>query len=597
MRSARLLGGRQSWLSFAALTLVCGWFCLWHLGAVSFIDPDEGMYGGIARAIAETGDWITPRFDGIRYLNKPPLLFWLSALTFNIFGPSEWGVRLWSALPALGSALLVSVIGTYLYGGIGGIFSALIFASSLGTFLYSHMTLTDPLLVFSLTLAMTAAVNALSAGERSAHEQRNTAHPALLFYLSLGIGALSKGLPAVLLPAAILGLFGFLNLSSGKILYRALVANRYAAMGIALWLLIVAPWHVLAARANPGFARYYLLDNHFLRFATGKSLIEDDVSVTTPMFLVLSLFWFLPWSLLLPAALTRSWIKLKAVGGDRDLLPVLWAFVVLAFFSISSSKLEDYALPALPAFSLLVGGWWAERLKVQEPRSMQWPAVALLIFALLATALFHWGPKLTVSELFSLSTIMGYYRTIRSQGFDFPLSAGPLADILVRAGLTLLLGIAAATWLMTFARARAAFAALLVTSAGLFFLLFRLVVILEPYHSSKLLAEALKNRAAAADLILHEDPLEYSGGLAYYTGRRIYIVNGRRGSLEFGSRYPDAKEIFLDDDGFVKLWGRDKKVFFVTRLPADRSVVRLLSHDGVVFLGQYGARRLYANRE
>ena len=586
----------RTWLLYSFLAALCGWFCFWRLGGVSFIDPDEGMYGSIARAMAESGDWVTPRFDGVRYLNKPPLLFWLSALTFKILGPSEWGVRLWSALPSFGTALLVGFMARRIYGSRAGLFSALIFASSVGTIVYSHMTITDPLFVLSLTLAMTAVVLSLTA------EAKATA-PAglpLLFYSALAVGALTKGAPAVLLPLGIIIILGVLNIAAAKIFYRSFIANRYAVIGIALWFAIVAPWHVLAARANPGFAQYYFLDNQLRRFATGKSLIEDDVSATTTMFLLLALVWYLPWSLLLPASLKAALAKEEAThAGSAALrrLPLLWAFVVLGFFSLSSSKLEHYSLPALPALALIVGGWWTERLARPSTRSFQWPSFALLAFAALGTALYHWSPDLIPAELFNLSTVMGYYRTLRAQGYAFPFAAAPLTDIIVRAGLTLLLGIAAVTWLVSFARVKSAFAALLIASAGIFLLLFRLIVLLEPYHSSKPVADAVLQRATDADMILHEDPLEYSGGLVYYTNRRVYIVNGRRGSLEFGSRFPDAAELFLDSAGLVRLWGSEKRVFFVTRLPPERSALRLVPHGAFVFLGQYGARRLYTNRE
>jgi 4-amino-4-deoxy-L-arabinose transferase-like glycosyltransferase len=586
----------RTWPSYSLLIALCGWFCFWHLGGVSFIDPDEGMYGSIARAMAESGDWITPRFDGVRYLNKPPLLFWLSALTFKTFGPSEWGVRLWSALPAFGTALLVALIARLTYGRPAGMFSAPIFASSVGTFVYAHMTLTDPLFILSLTLGMTAGVLALVADGTSTPR----AGPPLLFYFALGFGALTKGAPAVLLPVGIFVILGVFNIAAAKILYRSLIANRYAALGIALGFAIVAPWHILAARANPGFAQYYFLDNQLRRFATGKSLIEDDVSVTTPMFLILALVWFLPWSLLLPAAFKAAWAKEDAPQAGRAALrrlPLIWAVVVLGFFSLSSSKLEHYSLPALPALALIVGGWWTERLAHPATRPFQWPALALLVFAALATALFHWGPTVSTADLFNFSTMMGYYRTIRSQGYAFPSGAAALTEIIVRAGLTLLLGIAAAAWLASFARVKSAFAALLIAAAGIYLLLFRLIVLLEPYHSSKPVADAVLQRAEAADLILHEDPLEYSGGLVYYTNRRVYIVNGRRGSLEFGARFPDVAELFLDSADLARLWGSDKRIFFVTRLPPEQSALRLVPHGAFVFLGEYGARRLYTNRE
>jgi 4-amino-4-deoxy-L-arabinose transferase-like glycosyltransferase len=597
----------DKWKQLAVILAVCAWFSFRGIGSVGFIDPDEGMYGSIAREMAESGDWITARFDGVRYLNKPPLLFWLSALTLKIFGPSEWGVRLWSALPAFGTALLIWALGSSLYGAAGGFFSVLIFSSTVGISLYSHVTLTDLLLVFSMSLAIAAAARSacravFESGSGKLRDSRAAAEP-LLFYLGLALGVLSKGLAGLLMPAAIVGAFSMIKPNSGKAIYRRLIADRYALIGALLFFVLVTPWHVLAARNNVGFAQYYLLDNQFLRYLKGGTLIEDDVSVTTPMFLVLSLVWFLPWSALLPVVLKHTVLEINsspASDNGRKLLPMIWAAVILLFFSLSSSKLEHYSLPALPALSLMTGGWWAERLRSPRPtaRRARYLAVGSLLIALVGMMLLYTGVSPNVPGLsHALSEVMGYYRAIEAQGLDFPVDIPPLVKMIAAIGLTLLVGISAAALLLTFNRVWAGFFVFLLTSAGIFLLLFHIVLLLEPYHSTKPIAEAILARSQPHDLIVHEDPLEYSGGLSFYTGRRIYIVNGKRGSLEFGSRYPEARDVFLDTETLTKIWNGPSRIFLVTRLPPARSVVRLLPERDVYRAGQFGARWLYTNRD
>jgi 4-amino-4-deoxy-L-arabinose transferase-like glycosyltransferase len=594
----------DSWKQLAIIAAVCAWFSFWGIGSVSFIDPDEGMYGTIAREMAAGGDWITPRFNGVRYLNKPPLLFWLSALTFKISGPSEWGVRLWSALPAFGAALLVWLMGTWLYGSPGGFFSALIFSSAVGIFLYSHVTLTDLLLVFTVSLAVTAAMSSLRADDSnvrfSGQRNRREVGATLFFYLALALGVLAKGLVAVLLGAAIIGIFALIC-GRADAVYRSLVANRYALGGVVLFFIFVAPWHILAIRENPGFFQYYLLDNQLLRYVKGGSLIEDDVSVTTRAFLLLSLVWFLPWSLLLPVVVRGLFKIARAFSPAHDLrlLPPLWALTVLIFFSLSSSKLEHYSLPALPALSLMTGGWWAQRLALNKPAAKpgRYLALGFLTIAVTGIVMLLFGFAPTAPNLSNaLSGIMGYYRAMRAQGYDIPIAAESFFTIGVGAGLTVLAGLSVAALLLTFNRVYAAFFAFLLTSAGIFILLFHLLLLLEPYHSSKPIAEAILPRLQPHDVLLHEDPLEYSGGLAYYTGRRIYVINGKRGSLEFGSRYPEAQDLFLDTEMLGRLWDGERKLFFLTRLPRERSAVRLLPQQEVVLLGQFGARWLYTNK-
>src|SRR3990172_5721055 len=255
-------GERRLWGSLSLVVVL--WFLFWGIGSVSFLDPDEGMYGSIAREMAETGDWITPRFNGVRYLEKPPLHFWLSALTTYWFGPSEWGVRLWSALPALGVALLIWHLGELLYGGRAGLLSALVFVSSVGVFRYVRVAATDFLLVFSITLAIYGFVRAaLSQSPRTARRW------SVVFWLGMALGVLSKGLVGLIFPLLIVGLFVLASASrqtsnvkretardttahdsrftihdSRLTIYRSLFAN---VPGILLFLALTLPWHLLAA--------------------------------------------------------------------------------------------------------------------------------------------------------------------------------------------------------------------------------------------------------------------------------------------------------------------------------------------------------------
>src|SRR3989338_7134472 len=202
------------------LALSCP-FIFWGVGATSLLDPDEGMYGAIAREMAEKGDWITPHFNGIRYLEKPPLYFWLTALTISLVCPSEWAVRLWSALPALGTALLIWGLGRLLYGGPSGLLSAIILLTSVGVFRYTRVAATDSLLVFSLTLSLYCFVRTLLANGKWQMANREKDRRGLfairyslfaapgpfLFWLGMALGVLSKGLVGAVFPLLIAGLY------------------------------------------------------------------------------------------------------------------------------------------------------------------------------------------------------------------------------------------------------------------------------------------------------------------------------------------------------------------------------------------------------
>src|SRR5437773_10048216 len=193
------------------------------------LDPDEGLYASIAREMLERGDWAIPHINGLPYLEKPPLYFWLTAGTFGLFGYSEWAVRLWSALSALGAVLLTWRIGLHLYGSRAGLLAGLALATVVGNALYIRKASTDQLFVCCLTLAMYGFI-------------RDTERPEagrtrfLLCYLGAALGMLAKGFLGLLFPMLIVGL--------GLTVVRRLSwRDLNLARGAALVLLVAGPWH------------------------------------------------------------------------------------------------------------------------------------------------------------------------------------------------------------------------------------------------------------------------------------------------------------------------------------------------------------------
>jgi len=361
------------WWDLGLLVIISIPFIFWGIGSVSFLDPDEGLYGSIAREMAEGGGWVTPHFNGVRYLEKPPLQFWLSALTISLLGPSEWGVRLWSALPAFGTALLVWRMGTWLYGRNSGILAAIVFISSAGIFRYVRVAATDFLLVFSITLAIFGFLKAflsLASGTwRGANgqpwsmvnRQSSTVDQApvvrtglLLFYLGMAFGVLSKGFIGVVFPLLIVGSFLLVTSFKGQIVngQQSMVNGQwgwrrtidylrltiYSPAGLILFLVLVLPWHLLAAFMNSGFFEFYIIDNQILRFLNTRAFLEDDIPIRTLSFLVVTLIWFFPWSLTLPAALRQGFPRFHRkmdLNQAARLLVGIWGLGILAFFCFS----------------------------------------------------------------------------------------------------------------------------------------------------------------------------------------------------------------------------------------------------------------------
>lgn len=594
--------GKKEGRELALIIAVSLPFIFWGIGSVSLLDPDEGLYGSTAREMAEQRDWITPHFNGLRYLEKPPLYFWLTALTFALFEPSEWATRLWSAVPTLGTAVLTWRIGGLLYGGLAGALSAVVLVTNAAVFRYTRVAATDWLLVFSLTLAIYGFVKTVLSQSSIVNGQRSG---PMLFYLGMALGVLSKGLIGVVFPLFIAGLYllaiGKWQMANGGgrgpfAIGYSLLANR---AGLVLFLGLTVPWHLLAGWRNPGFFQFYIVDNQLLRFLSNRAFIEDDVPVTTFAFLALTFVWFFPWSLFLSATLRQGFPDRHSVSLPQEklrLLVGLWALAVMGFFSLSSSTLEHYMLPALPPLSLMVGALWAEAVSASRPLpSLKWLLVASAVGCGLAgVALILWANRLTSDGVFSwLAEMNVYYRILKDQGVAFPFpSVAPFVPLAKGVGAALAIGLPLALIFFLLRKPLASFVAVAGAAAGVAFMILKLLVIIEPHHSAKPVALALKAQAQQGELIVHEGSLEYSGSLPFYTGRQIHVLNGRRGDLDFGSRYPEGQGLFLDDKDFARLWEGGKRVFLVTR---QESVLRELAGQPFFLLGRYGSRLLYSN--
>lgn len=590
-------------------------FLFGGLAATSFLDPDEGMYGSIAREMAETGDWVTPRFNGVRYLNKPPLHFWLTSLTVIVFGHSEWVIRFWSALPALGAAALTWHMGNVLYRGHAGLLAALVLMSSAGVLRFVRVAATDFLLVFSITLAVYGFVRAVLS-------PLSFRRWSIVFWLGMALGVLSKGLIGVIFPLLIVGLFLIADRKRlalhGRSPWRYLIlfANP---LGLLVFFGLTLPWHILASWRNHGFFDFYFIENQFLRFLNLRDFVEDDIPVGTLSFLMLTLVGFFPWSCFLPAALRVGFPRLVATASLKERLRLvvgLWVLVVVGFFCLSSSKLEHYFLPAVPGLSLIVGAVWSK--VINSPRSVVGKSERMNdeLPGTIDARWFRWCfgigafgcavvgvGLLLVDDLLTPQVLMaGFaeldveYRILREQGVSFPFDVFPFVQGLKQLGVVLSVAFPLAFVLFQLRYAKSSFAVLVALAGIITVHVIKVDLLVEPYHSSNALAQTLRAKAEPNSRIVHEGPLEYSGALPLYTQRQVYILNGNSGSLDFGSRFQDARSIFLDDARFRSLWDSQEQIFLVTRLSLEQSSLRDIPAEAINIVGHYGSRWLYANR-
>src|SRR5256712_5417841 len=227
-----------------------------------FLDPDGGLYATIAHEMLSRGDWVIPHINGLPYLEKPPLYFWLTALTFQLFGLSEWATRLWSALAALGTVLLTWRIGRRLYGRRAGLLAGLVIATVVGNALYVRKASTDQLFVFCLTLAMYGFLRDAERADRGRAR-------FLLFYLGAALAVLAKGFIGVVFPVLIVGL--------GMAVVRRLSWRELNLVrGAALFAVVAVPWHALVLWRSPRLFGVFVVGNHTLRVLHARPYGHDD---------------------------------------------------------------------------------------------------------------------------------------------------------------------------------------------------------------------------------------------------------------------------------------------------------------------------------
>jgi 4-amino-4-deoxy-L-arabinose transferase-like glycosyltransferase len=337
---------RIGWAILILATLYVCYFS--HLGAIGFVGPDEPRYAWIARDMAETGDWVTPRLYGKPWFEKPPLFYWGAALSFKLFGVSEAAARLPSAISALLATLALAWLAWRIYGAETARWLLLLLPTTVGMIGFSHAAATDMPFSGMLTIAMVCAavILGLTRNEDSAILPRTPWLALIFFGFFLGLAVLAKG------PAAII-------LSGGAVFFRALFTKRWRdafhlfhPAAIATFCLTALPWYILCARRNPDFFRIFIIEHNFKRFLT-------------PEFQHIQPFWY--YGLVLLAALfpwTSIFLWTLVAGSihlwrTRILSPstgffLSWAAFCVVFFSISQSKLPGYILPAIPALSLIL---------------------------------------------------------------------------------------------------------------------------------------------------------------------------------------------------------------------------------------------------
>lgn len=560
------------------------------------MDDVDAVQAQISRTMVESGDWVTPHLNGIAYLEKSPLGYWLSAISHGIFGVHDWAGRLPLALSVIGLCVATLRFGTWAFGLDAGFYSGLVLSTSIGLFLFTRIVIPDAILTLVITLGLWSFARALDPDEK-----RSEVWPVLMG-VSLGLGLLLKGLIAVVFPIGT----GFVYLAITRQLWVQDTLRRVRPVRIlAVMGAIAVPWYVLAMLRNPpyfdftihsgpgqyhGFFWFYFINEHVLRFLNLR-YPRDYNTVPRLWFWLLHLVWLFPWSVYGAAAFRLNYRPSDRAGRTR-LLALCWIAVVLVFFSFSTTQ-EYYSLPTYPAFALLLGcaintgGVWIRR------GTKAIVAVASVAAAVIAVILWHvWalptpGDISTAlvqhPEMYTLS--LGHMGDLTLQSFAylrFPLALAATAALLGVAGMVIYRN-----------HKRLPFFAAAVMMVVFFHAARVAMVAFDPYLGSKPLAEAL-TKAPPGRLIEANAYYAFSS-VFFYTNQRALLWNGRVGNLEYGSYAPGAPDVFIDDTKLQQLW-RSPDRYYLLAYDNDMPRLQQLVGVAVYLVSSSGGKCLLTNQ-
>jgi 4-amino-4-deoxy-L-arabinose transferase-like glycosyltransferase len=599
--SGGVLGGAEdfltskSWRAYLAVVLVASAI---YLGCIvsppSLMDDSDAILAQAARNMLMSGDWVTPRLDGVVYLEKPPLYYWPLAISYKLFGVHDWAARIPIALSVMALAWLTAAFGTWAFGRRAGFFAGLCTATCIGLFLFTRILIPDVMLTLTIALAMWAFLRALDEKEP---------HPrfwALVLAASLGTGLLVKSLVAIVFPIA--GAVIYLFLTKQFFMRRTWQRLRPVS-GFFIALLIAAPWHILATLQNPpyfsfslhsgpgeyhGFLWFYFINEQVLRFLNLR-YPRDYNTVPRLWFWLFHLLWLFPWSVYFPALAKLSYKPVDRAGRTR-LLALCWTGFLLIFFTFSTTQ-EYYSMPCYPALALLLGcamamdGSWIRR-----------GTRILGVIALLA-AIATLGIFLSVRNLPAPGDIS---QALSHHPSAYTLSLGHMMDLtfdsfaylrlpLVVASIAFLIG-ALGTFRWLGQRAFLAAALMMV----LFFHAARLaLVVFDPFLTSRPLAEALLH-APDGKLINNRHFYSFSS-VTFYTNRDALILNGRYFNLEYGSYAPGAPDVFIDNDRFKQLWQQPERYYLLAYADRFADFEKLVGREQLHVVRASGGKLLLTN--
>ena len=598
-------GARSRRAFLSVIVLIWAVIYIGSMFQPALLDDADTVHAEAAREMVESGDWVTLHINhGFRYLEKAPLMYWCVAASFKFFGVHEWSARLPIALGVLALLLIAYRLGRRVYGKEGGFYSALALGTGFGPFIFTRILIPDMAVALWLAIGFDFFWTTLEQADASQEPSRWACWGIAA---SMALNVLTKGLIGLVFPIGAIFLFLLLTGNLRHLLRLRLFSSFLA------FLLIAAPWHVLAGIRNPaqgeakGFFWFYFVNEHFLRYLNKRYPADYD-TVPIVLFWGLMLLWLMPWTAFIVQALRQVPVTLRQWRGgltQRErgtLLFALWALVVLLFFSFSSRQ-EYYVLPGVPGLALLLGGWLAREttspLDSPERRSGRISSLVLAIIGVLvcAACIFLAARSKTPPPGYDIAELL------KKNPQEYALSFGHFLDLTPQAmgafkvpllitGLAF--GIATVlSWVLR--RSNRTMAANLSLAALMVVFLHEAhagLIIFSPVLSSRVLAEKIEANWKPDAVIEVNGDYEAGSSVSFYTHRQLRLLNGRRNNIWYGSTFPDAAAIFDDDQSFERLWRGGTTVFLWTE---EDTIPKYVSAAGYCQLAKRGGKLVLTN--
>jgi 4-amino-4-deoxy-L-arabinose transferase-like glycosyltransferase len=564
----------------------------------ALLDDVDTIHAEAAREMVLRHDWVTLYTDGIRYLEKAPLMYWGVAASYEIFGVSDWSTRLPLMLGVLALLLATYLLGTTAYGERAGLYSAVVLATSLGPYIFTRFQIPDIIVALWLTLGAQFFLLSL-------RQQTPSRWVCWGFAATCALNVLTKSLIGLVFPLAAIFLFLLITRNLRHILRLRLLSSTL------IFLAIAAPWHILAALHNPsqgavkGFLWFYFVNEQLLRYV-GKRVPPGYDTVPLLIFWGLTVLWLAPWMVFLPQSVRQVSLRWALIRGrmtsvqQANLFLLIWALVIVGFFTFSTRQ-EYYTIPAVPALALLIGGWLAKE-PAQPKESRAGRISSLVLFAVVAI-----GSAIGIALLFSSKPPQpgaDLADLLRKNPQDYDFSLGHFLDLtpealgmfrpqLLGAVLSLLIGAGANLWLRYKRKPAHGNLMLAAMMVVLLWCVHQAFVTFSPILSSRQLAVAIKRHYQPGDVVVIDGQYHEASTLNFYLQVSVRVLHQPSGNLWYGSKFPDAPRVFETPLTFAELWSSRTPVF----LWSDQENPKELSGLPHFLLVRSGGKTIFTNTE